>query len=75
MSGKGKLVFKSGDKYEGNFENFDFNWFGDHTYSKESSSDYYEGHWKDGKRSIKGKLVSKNGQMLEGIFENDSFQH
>ncbi len=75
MEGKGKLVWKDGAKYEGNFENGDFNGFGIHTYSKESPNDFYEGHWKDGKQSGKGKLVFKDGTKQEGTFENGSFKH
>ncbi len=46
-SGKGKLIWKSGAKYEGDFENGLRNGFGVYTYSKEDEKDYYEGHWKD----------------------------
>jgi hypothetical protein len=74
-SGKGKLVWKDGSKYEGDFENGLRNGFGVYTYSKEDDRDYYEGHWKDDKKSGKGKFVWKNGTKQEGIFENNSFKH
>ncbi len=74
-SGKGKLVWKSGAKYEGEFENGLPNGFGVFTFSKESEADYYEGHWKDHKMSGKGKLVCKDGTKQEGTIENGSFKH
>jgi hypothetical protein len=54
-------------------KNGDFNGFGVYTYSKEKETDYYEGHWKDDKKSGKGKLVGKNGSKYEGDFDNDNF--
>ena len=75
QSGKGKLVFKDGEKYEGDFENDLRNGFGVYTYSKENERDYYEGHWKEDKRSGKGKLVFKDGTKQEGIFENGWLKH
>ena len=74
-SGKGKFVWKNGEKYEGNFENDLRNGFGVYTYSKEDAGDYHEGHWKDDKKSGKGKLVFKDGTKQEGIFENGSLKH
>ncbi len=67
----GKLVWKNRGKYDGNFENGQRNGFGVYTYSKESAADYYEGHWKDDKKSGKGKYVRKDGSKYEGNFEND----
>ncbi len=59
--------------HQGNFENDLYNGFGVHTYSKESTNQYYEGHWKNAKKSGKGKLVWKNGSKYEGNFENGDF--
>jgi hypothetical protein len=72
-SGKGKLVWKDGSKYMGDFEKDLRNGFGVYTYSKEDAEDCYEGHWKDQKKSGKGRLIWKNGTRQEGIFLNDSF--
>jgi hypothetical protein len=75
QSGKGKLSWKDGSKYEGDFKNSIRHGFGVQTYSKDDAADYYEGHWKDDKKSGKGKFVWKNGTKQEGIFENNSFKH
>ncbi len=74
-SGKGKFVWKNGSKYEGDFENGNYNGFGVATFSKENEKECYEGHWKDGKMSGQGKLVYKDGTKQEGTFENGSFKH
>ncbi len=71
LSGKGKAVFKSGAKYDGDPENDQKSGCGTNTYSKETSIDYYEGHWSKSERSGKGKLVWKDGSNYEGDFEND----
>jgi hypothetical protein len=70
MAGKGNLVWKDGDTYEGDFKNDLRNGFGVLTYSKQSVGDYYKGLWRDGKMSGKGKLVWKTGETFEGNFEN-----
>ncbi len=87
QSGKGTLVVKTGAKYEGSFENNLYNGFGVYTYTTGRINeagyiyDYYEGHWKDGKRSGKGKSVHWHSRSMrskvavksqyEGGFEND----
>ncbi len=65
------MIWKSGAKYEGDFENDTLNGFGNYSYSKEDARDYYEGHFKDGMKSGKGKLAFKNGEKYEGNYEND----
>jgi hypothetical protein len=69
--GEGKLAFKNGETYEGNFENDNYNGFGVYTYSKESGKDYYVGHWKDAMASGEGKFVFKEGATYRGEWKNN----
>ncbi len=59
MSGKGKLVWKNGKKYEGDFENGDFNGFGVYTMKVIGRMT-----WDQEKENLSGKMdQSKNKYM------------
>ena len=61
---------KNGSKYIGHFENGQRHGSGRQTFEKESELDYYEGEWKEDKKSGQGKQVWKNGKVFEGKFKN-----
>jgi hypothetical protein len=66
---------KDGSKYEGDFEDGQFDGFGFFTFPKEDAREWYRGQWRDGKISGQGKLFFKNGTNQEGIFENFVFKY
>lgn len=57
MEGKGKMVWGSGDWYEGDFKNNIINGYGKY-YSKKNDI-YYEGTYRDGKRHGAGVMTGK----------------
>lgn len=67
MSGKGVIILKSGDRYEGDFLN-DYRDGKGVQVSKDGSR--YEGEFKQGKFHGKGKIVKSNGEMFDGYWEN-----
>ena len=68
-NGAGKIIYKNGDIYEGEWENGkqSKNGKGRITYE---NGDIYEGEWKDSKRDGNGKYTYKNGDICEGLWEN-----
>ena len=65
------MVWKDGSKYVGNFENDFGNGSGKLIFGTESNLDYYEGQWKQTKRSGPGTMVWKDGAKYVGNFEDD----
>jgi hypothetical protein len=61
-SGKGKLVFKDGDKYVGNFQNDEMHGFGTLTFARDDEASYIEGVFKNGELTQKAKIFLKNGE-------------
>jgi len=69
--GKGVLIFKDDEKYEGYFLNGRFHGFGTYTFGPKSISpgEKYEGYFKNGERSGKG-ILTHSDQVLDGYFIN-----
>lgn len=63
--GMGKMVYKNGDVYEGNWSNNKREGFGVYLYS---NGDVYSGNWLDSKPSGQGKMVWNDGNFYEGNF-------
>ncbi|KRX03134.1 hypothetical protein PPERSA_10215 [Pseudocohnilembus persalinus] len=64
--GKGVYTYKSGSRYEGEFQNNKKNGKG---VMKWVSNEFYEGEWKDNKRHGHGKFINMNGDVYEGNFQ------
>ena len=66
--GEGKLVWLSGDMYEGTMENGFYSKYGKMTWF---SGEVYEGEWKEDKKNGFGTLTWKDGTTYAGYWEND----
>ncbi len=63
QNGNGRMIFNTGDVYEGEWYNLEPHGFGVWKYK---NGDTYEGLWKHGQRSTDtktGKMTYANGQM------------
>ena len=69
-NGKGVMISKAGDCYEGNFERDYFHGYG--VFSS-SNGDVYEGAWKYGEITGFGTFTWKNGDKYIGDFVNGEF--
>lgn len=67
-NGKGKIVWDSGNVYEGDWVNGHIS--GKGTMIWKESGDTYTGDWLNGKRHGKGKFVWKSGNVYEGDWVN-----
>ena len=66
--GYGRLIFKNGEIYIGQFHNDKYNGKGVLYYKK--NKEKYEGNFLEGKYDGKGKLVEENGDYYIGYFKN-----
>jgi len=71
FNGKGKLVWRNGDEYQGNFVDGLMSGEG---HKKLASGEEYTGAFKRGLYDGKGKLLDSTGDRYEGNFENGNFQ-
>ena len=65
--GRGRLIFRKGDYYEGEFKDNKANGFGKYVNIK---GDIYIGNWVNDQQEGKGELILKNGSMYTGYFKN-----
>ena len=65
--GRGRLIFRKGDYYEGEFKDNKANGFGKYVNIK---GDIYIGNWVNDQQEGKGELILKNGSMYTGFFKN-----
>ncbi|HFI0256829.1 TPA: hypothetical protein ACGOVD_001517 [Streptococcus suis] len=72
MTGKGKLTFKNGDTYEGDFKNGIFH--GEGTFTAASGWTYV-GEFKNGLADGEGKLTTENKTIYEGKFKQGIYQY
>ena len=63
LEGKGIMIYKNGDKYDGDWVNGKREGKGIMTYSNGGK---YDGEWKNDKRMGEGILIYKNGDKYEG---------
>ena len=66
--GKGYILCRSGDFYEGELKGSSRHGKGKFV---RPNGDIYEGEWEAGKRHGKGKMVSKNGDIYEGVWKDN----
>ena len=64
--GRGRLIFRKGDYYEGEFKDNKANGFGKYVNIK---GDIYIGNWVNDQQEGKGELILKNGCMYTGYFK------
>ena len=64
--GKGKMFWKDGSFYDGEWEKGVIDGFG----TKKTPGLYYEGFFKDGHKYGKGKNIFGDGEVHEGDYEN-----
>ena len=69
--GYGTWVFKSGEKYEGDWRNKMRNGTGSNYFV---SGEWYKGEWKNDKRDGQGINYYENGEKYDGQWENDKKQ-
>ena len=67
--GHGVYMLHSGDKYEGEFMDDQYNGAG--KYMNATGKVIYEGEYRNGKRNGRGKLFLGNGEYYHGMFLND----
>lgn len=67
---KGKMKYKKGGLYEGNFKNFLRNGEGKMIYK---NGDIYDGEWIDDIENGNGKMKKQDGSILEGTFDDGEF--
>ena len=72
MWGKGRVLWKNGAKYVGDFYRGLKHGTGLLTYEKSSRFDYYNGSYFYDLRSGNGTLVWKNKDKFVGLFQNDT---
>jgi len=65
--GRGRLIFRKGDYFEGEFQHNKANGFGKYVNIK---GEIYIGNWVDDKQDGKGELILKNGSRYTGDFKN-----
>ena len=65
--GRGRLIFRRGDYFEGEFKNNKANGFGKYV---NNNGEIYIGNWVDDKQEGKGELILKNGSRYTGDFKN-----
>ena len=65
--GRGRLIFRKGDYFEGEFKNNKANGFGKYV---NINGEIYIGNWLDDKQEGKGELILKNGCRYIGDFKN-----
>ncbi len=68
LHGEGTLVYNTGDKYEGQFENGSISGEGTFTYS---NGDLYIGQFSGGKKNGTGTYTWNDGSSYEGGFKDD----
>ena len=68
--GKGVILYKNGDKYDGEWANDKYNGKGIYYFHDGST---YEGGYKDDLKCGKGRYKFASGNKYEGNFENDVF--
>jgi hypothetical protein len=64
-SGKGKLVFKGGEKYVGNFLDDRMHGFGTLTFARDEKVNYLEGVFENGEIKEKAKIFLKSGEIID----------
>ena len=68
MEGKGKIIFKNGEEYEGIWKE---NEIIESNEMRKSNDDYeYLGGFLNGKFNGKGKIIYKNGNIYEGLWKD-----
>ncbi|XP_053493319.1 alsin [Ictalurus furcatus] len=74
--GRGVLKWPDGRMYTGTFKNGLEDGFGDYILPNKNlnNSDYYQGHWKDGKMHGFGTFRYATGEVYEGSFQ-DNMRH
>ena len=65
--GRGRLIFRKGDYFEGEFKNNKANGFGKYV---NINGEIYIGNWVNDKQEGKGELILKNGSRYIGEFKN-----
>lgn len=68
--GKGEAVYKSGDIYNGEWKDGEWNGYGKLKYA---DGDVYEGEWKEGARHGIGTMTYATGTVYEGEWKNGKF--
>ncbi|MBP7473676.1 MAG: hypothetical protein KBF83_07720 [Pyrinomonadaceae bacterium] len=70
VNGKGKMVYRTGDTYEGDFVNGKHVGHGTYTFK---NGQVYVGQFSDNLRNGKGRFTFSDGSVYEGSFVNDNF--
>ena len=66
MQGKGTSYFADGSKYDGHFENEQYQGFGIFTFPNLSSVVRYEGEWEEDKKHGFGSTFNRDGSSYVG---------
>jgi len=74
--GRGKLIWTSGNYYEGEFCEDEKDGKGKYTWASGAhDGDYYEGEWcEDDMHGYGKKVLASTGVIKEGRFEHDAFK-
>ncbi len=66
-------MYASGEKYEGEWLNDNYNGLGKYTYARDDidGRDYYIGEFQDGEKNGNGKQIWRNGTTYDGEWQND----
>ena len=67
FDGRGRLILRKGDYYEGEFKQNKANGFGKYVNVK---GEIYIGNWKDDKQEGEGELILQDGSRYNGQFKN-----
>ena len=67
FDGRGRLILKKGDYYEGEFKENKANGFGKYV---NSNGEIYIGNWVNDKQEGEGELILKDGSRYKGHFKN-----
>jgi hypothetical protein len=73
LSGKGTFIWKTGQKYVGEWLNDTRHGYGVLTFAEDATALSYDGEWKEGEKSGKGTFTWKNGQKYVGEWLNNMF--
>ena len=68
LHGFGKIIYKSGDQYEGEWINDLKSGLGEY---QSKDGDLYNGQWKEDKKHNQGTMIYKNGEKYEGEWKEN----
>jgi hypothetical protein len=73
-NGIGRMLYRNGDKYEGEWVNGKRHGIGNITFAEDNEKNRvsYSGGWENDQFSGQGLMIWKNGDKYEGQFENNS---